>query len=369
MENVMLSGLTVAVVLMVAAFYLMFPRIARRGLLFGVYVGEETALGPEARRLKDGWTGAILAWTALALAAQWLVTVWRGPLSAYAAALLVLLGGYSVEYVRRYRAALALAAAAPPPVAVAYVAGSPAPRPLLAYLALAFSVGAGLLAIGYTWWHLGDLPARIPVHFNATGRPDGYRPASFGSIWMLPLLTLVQGTMLSLFALLVAKAKRAVRQGDGGRSLAAQERFRAAMSGYIAIVTLLTTGLLAVLSVGAVRVAIGAAQGLPPVVPVIAILMVGVAVGGVAFLGLHFGQGGSRLETAAGAAPLTDGLADNRRWVLGVFYVNRDDPSVFVEHRFGLGYTINFGNWKAVVMMIVFLGLILGLAIGPLLVH
>src|SRR5450759_5705179 len=32
-------------------------------------------------------------------------------------------------------------------------------------------------------------------------------------------------------------------------------------------------------------------------------------------------------------------LADNTHWVLGAFYVNRHDPSVFVEKRFGLGYT------------------------------
>jgi uncharacterized membrane protein len=160
-----------------------------------------------------------------------------------------------------------------------------------------------------------------------------------------------------------------VRRGDGGLSLVAQERFRAAMSGLLALVAFVTTGLMAVLSVGSVRVAIGEAERLPALVPVMMILLVGGVVAGVAFLGLHFGQGGSRLEAAAGGAPLTDGLADNRRWVLGAFYVNRDDPSVFVEHRFGFGYTINFGNWKAVVMMIVFLGLILGLAIGPQLVR
>jgi uncharacterized membrane protein len=29
---------------------------------------------------------------------------------------------------------------------------------------------------------------------------------------------------------------------------------------------------------------------------------------------------------------------------MGVFYVNPDDPSLFTPKRFGIGYTLNFGN-------------------------
>jgi len=73
----------------------------------------------------------------------------------------------------------------------------------------------------------------------------------------------------------------------------------------------------------------------------------------------HFGQGGARLERSVARAPLTDGLADNTHWVLGMFYVNRDDPSMIVEKRFGVGYTINFGNPKAVALMAVFVVVLL----------
>ncbi|HEY7473487.1 MAG TPA: DUF5808 domain-containing protein [Vicinamibacterales bacterium] len=39
----------------------------------------------------------------------------------------------------------------------------------------------------------------------------------------------------------------------------------------------------------------------------------------------------------------TDGTPDDR-WKLGLFYFNPDDPAVMVEKRFGVGYTLNFGN-------------------------
>lgn len=49
--------------------------------------------------------------------------------------------------------------------------------------------------------------------------------------------------------------------------------------------------------------------------------------------------------------------------MLGAFYINRDDPSIFVEKRFGIGYTINFGNPKAVALLVAFLAIIAFVAV------
>jgi len=104
-------------------------------------------------------------------------------------------------------------------------------------------------------------------------------------------------------------------------------------------------------------------EGLPGVLMmVITGAMIAYALGGVLYIAIRYGQGGARLEKARIDTPLTNGLADNRQWVLGVFYVNRDDPSILVERRFGFGYTINFGNWKALLLMAVFFGTLFGIA-------
>lgn len=31
-------------------------------------------------------------------------------------------------------------------------------------------------------------------------------------------------------------------------------------------------------------------------------------------------------------------------WKVGLIYFNRNDPSIFVEKRFGIGWTLNFAN-------------------------
>jgi uncharacterized membrane protein len=79
------------------------------------------------------------------------------------------------------------------------------------------------------------------------------------------------------------------------------------------------------------------------------------------------GQGGTRLVGSAGAepgavAPVGDRTPD-KYWKLGLIYVNRDDPALFVEKRFGIGYTLNFGHpgvWVFLALLVaVFVAIIL----------
>jgi uncharacterized membrane protein len=37
-------------------------------------------------------------------------------------------------------------------------------------------------------------------------------------------------------------------------------------------------------------------------------------------------------------------IDDDRYWKLGAFYYNPEDPSIFVEKRFGIGWTLNFAR-------------------------
>ena len=48
--------------------------------------------------------------------------------------------------------------------------------------------------------------------------------------------------------------------------------------------------------------------------------------------------------------------ASQSYWKAGIFYSNRDDPALFVRKRFGIGYTLNFGNpwsWAALAVIVV----------------
>ncbi len=58
------------------------------------------------------------------------------------------------------------------------------------------------------------------------------------------------------------------------------------------------------------------------------------------------GQGGSRLNGNVRGLALAAGTDrdDDRFWKAGLLYVNRDDPAIVVGARFGVGWTLNYGN-------------------------
>ena len=64
----------------------------------------------------------------------------------------------------------------------------------------------------------------------------------------------------------------------------------------------------------------------------------------VTVVSLVLGQSGSRLF--ADTAPAGMARDDDEHWLLGTIYCNRNDPSVFVPKRFGIGWTSNIARWE-----------------------
>jgi uncharacterized membrane protein len=359
MEALIFLVVMLVVTLIVAGFYFLFPKISRRGLLFGVYVGEQVSGGDQARQITRSWYMAMSIWLIISLAVGIFTgsTLQPGPRAVVA--LFLLLIGFVFEYLRAYRHAQKLAPSTPPIPEAAQISLEES-RPLfLPIAAMGLGLLGGLLAIGFSWGHYAQLPERVPMHFGLSGQPDGWSSRSFVSVMLLPIMSLILGVGLGGMAYLVSHAKLAVRHNDSGLLLEAQQRFRRIMANYLSIVALLTSAMMTLLSISSIQVALKELPALPVAFMALCVLLMIVALGGGIYIALRYGQGGSRLEQGAADAPLTDGLADNRRWVLGMFYVNPEDPSVFVEKRFGFGYTLNFGNRKAVFLMTVFLGLII----------
>ena len=363
MERTLFGLMMIVEVIVIGGLMLLYPRITRRGLLFGVYVGEDRSAGAEARRIIAGWNRGALAASVLALAlAVALALSPAHPVFTAAPTLLLALASAAL-YLRSYFRARALA-----PDPSARLASAPivaeAPRgTALPVAILAAGAICGLFAVAYTAAFYGALPDRVPTHFGASGRPDAWSQKGFASVMLMPLLTLLMNVVLGGATLLTSRAKRAVRLDEGGRSLEAQNRFRTAMTRYLAVLSLLVIVLLTTMSITSVQVALGRRDGLPPAMLALWIGLGGFAMVGALGLAMRYGQGGSRLEGPAADTPLTNGLADNRSWRLGVFYVNPEDPSWMVEHRFGFGYTLNFGNRKAVTVLVVVFGALIGLAI------
>lgn len=365
-ETTVVNLATVIRVLVVGGILLVLPLITRKGLLFGVYVGEAFAEGDAARRLARRWRLGCLTLMGLSLVVGLGISLAGRPLTGNLVATAILLLAGLGLYLRMYYTARAIAppeAARQAEVAVAPLEGAEPRGAGLAKIVLGVCLLAGFATVVYGMVAYEAMPDRVPVHFGPSGEADGWYDKSVTAVMLLPSLNLVVCPFIALMALLTARAKRSVRGGSGGRSVEAQEAFRAAVANLLSVTALFTSALMTFLSVQTIRIALSQTRSLGTLIWWILGMMLVFLFGGLILIMVKYGQGGALLEEGSAEAPLTDGLADNAHWVWGVFYVNKDDSSILVEKRFGIGYTINFGNWKAVAILATFLVLTLGLTV------
>jgi len=370
-EGTAMAEATIAIVALIirvailGGILLALPRITRKGLFLGVYVGEEFAAGGEARRLLRTWNRGCVLLMAVSLIAGIAIAMAGWPLTGNLTGTAVFLLGALGFYLRMYKATRALA----PPAASRQAARAAAPLQagtpkgmLFAKITLGICVVASLVTLAYAGAGYAAMPDRVPALADAYDATSGQSDKSIVTVMFFPSLNLLVSPFFALLALLTSGAKLSVRDDPGGRSLEVQESFRAANAILFGVVALFICALLTLLSVQMTRYQLS--QIPSPGFAIwwgtgIMILFMG---GGLFWLLSSYGQGGALIEGSSANRPLTNGLADNTHWVWGMFYVDRQDPSIMVEKRFGIGYTLNYGNRQAVLIVVTFLALIVALA-------
>ncbi len=190
------------------------------------------------------------------------------------------------------------------------------------------------------------LPNRLPIHFGLSG-PDRWIDTSPAGLAQFFLLV---GSVQVLFLLITLGLSKSVgRAAVTGERGAAEIRFRRMTIGML----LFTSYFLAIQSCLVLVIADGAFAG--TLMNIFGLTLVAAVLIWIVIL-IRMGQGGSR-EIGDGAPTRETGPLGDRRpdstWKLGLFYYNPEDPALFIEKRFGIGYTVNFGNrWTWVVILV-----------------
>lgn len=209
---------------------------------------------------------------------------------------------------------------------------------------LAQLVPFALLAGTAIWLrlHWDQIPDRFPIHWGIDGQPNGWATRTLGGVFAPILIGAALSALMSFMAYAILRWSRPIRVG--GPAGANERRFH-----HLVVSVLVATEYFLAIEftwVGLLPLSHNVA-GPPGLVPFLLFSLVFSV--GILFLLIRFGQGGTRLSDSATltgsaeAAPVGDRTED-RCWKLGLFYVNHDDPAVFVEKRFGIGYTLNFGH-------------------------
>ncbi len=347
----------------VGGFFFLLPMIGRKGLLFGVYVGEKVWEGEQAARLRRGWQKGCVAMIALGSIAGLATSVagWPRTGTAVCITVIVLLG--VLLYGRSHSRARQLvpdSVSEQSNVAIASLHYAEPGAGRLARVALAICCVAGLAFVAHAWINYGDLPDMVRTYFGWTGRPHALSEKSFGTVMVPSVLGLVASCCFGLMAVLSADAKHSIRGGSGGGSIEADAAFRRTWVNLWSGMALFIVAILGYISVQFIRMELQATDSWGLAMLVLPLAALVFMVGGLVRV-LKLGQGGSSLEQGSEEAPLTNGIADDSHWLWGMMYFNRSEPSIMVEARFGLGYTMNFGNLWSVVFFLAAQALMIGL--------
>jgi uncharacterized membrane protein len=197
-----------------------------------------------------------------------------------------------------------------------------------------------------------DLPNQIPIHYNITGQVDRYAEKSIGTFLMMPIMQIIMGLLLFGIYYAILHAKNQSGGGDAEEGLKKGRSFKVIISNFIFL-----TGLMMMLIFGVSQLSMLGIIGISFTIaaPIIELVVVFAF---IAYIIIKVGQSGSRIGTSK-STPSKAAANDDSYWKLGVFYFNRDDPTIFLEKRFGIGYTLNFGNpisWIVIAALIVLIG-------------
>ncbi len=336
------------VVALVGLLFLVMPGLTRPDVFFAVTVAPAFRSTAEGRRAVSIYRAGSLGSSLLALAALWLIASQDAREPWAVLALLVQVAGTTGGFLAARRIVLPHSEhpAAMREAVMARTRFAPPGGWLLQVIPFGVLVAAAVV-VARRW---ADLPARLPDHWNFAGEANGFVAKTPGAVaTQLATAALLCG-LLAATAAAIMQGRRVRATGEGASS---EATFRTVAAAMLLVAELLIAALL---SQTAIQVLFPSAARQQIVALTMGSMAVVVVLVAVMF---WLGQGGSRRAPGpAGNAPVGDRTPDSA-WVMGLFYVNRNDPALLVEKRFGIGYTLNFGHPLAWVL----LGLLVGIPV------
>ena len=305
-----------AVYVFIGAVLFAIPNMTRRELLFAVPVPRDFRESRAGRNAISKFR-AVIATAVIAGVCALLLSP-AELLNATAAAVpsaILLAGGISFYWQNRKLAPAAVQFTRPREAELTAV---PEELPRFIWLAAGPFI---ILAAAATWLYLNwdRIPARFPVHFNASGQPDRWAEQTIKGVYG-PLFF---GAELCAWLLIMALA---------GWFGSRRSRLRPVMLGGTIAMAYLVGVLFALIAVQPLLSIPVWLIALSPMAILIPLIMV---------MAKKVSEPGEPMDPTP-----------NECWKGGIFYYNPNDAAVFVEKREGFGYQFNFANrWSWVLLL------------------
>lgn len=194
--------------------------------------------------------------------------------------------------------------------------------------------------IGYTVYQYDLLPDQIPTHWGPSGEPDAFTEKTpFTAVQMLLILLLLQLMFLGI-QLGVKYSGIKLSAANLGASKNRQLTLRKSTSWFTFYTVLLITMMFSFLQLTTIHPELFNDSLLKILLPFGTFILI---LAGTVYLFVKVGRSDKSSSELEEEKEIMD-VNDDRYWKAGLFYFNKNDPSIFVEKRFGVGWTINFAN-------------------------
>jgi uncharacterized membrane protein len=344
-------------VLLIAIMFHFLPNATRRDIFFSVTVDPAYRATLEARRAVRRYRVAIWIHTLVALGLVWLGLILQKPFVPVLGVFWLPMGAITALFHARTEVMLHSVQPSAQREATLEPRSTGIGRYRLLQLGPFAILATSAVYIRLIW---DRIPESFPVHWGLNGEPNGWATRSFFGIYGPWLIGLTICAGLAFLSYLILHRARQVRAS--GPSADAEIRFRRLQ----AKILLALEYFVALIFNGVPFHAVSAHPEQMPNVSLFLLATLALIVIIFATL-IRTGQGGANLMRAGSSSDIVEsGAAVGDRtpdlcWKAGMFYVNRQDPALIVEKRFGFGYTLNFGHpaaWLLLVAILIALGVI-----------
>ncbi|RKQ31396.1 DUF1648 domain-containing protein [Oceanobacillus halophilus] len=196
-----------------------------------------------------------------------------------------------------------------------------------------------------------QIPNRIPIKFNFNGEITNWAEKSYRSVLLHPIMMIYLTFLFFFINVTISKAKQQIDPNNPESSIKKNIMFRKRWSAYTIASSYALTILFSINHLSLIY------PIEPYVLSITSMIITGIIVIGAVILSITTGQGGSRIKDYQIGNGSVINRDDDKYWKLGIFYFNREDPALFLEKRFGVGWTINLARPLAWIIFTAIIGI------------
>ncbi|MBT2216962.1 DUF1648 domain-containing protein [Virgibacillus dakarensis] len=220
---------------------------------------------------------------------------------------------------------------------------------------LPFAIAIGTMVITLNAYEL--IPEKIPMQYNFSGEVTNYANKSYRSVLLTPIMQVYLTLLFLLINTIIGRAKQQVSANNPEKSMQQNIIFRRRWSAFNIITGMALTLMFSLTQLSYIY---PINQQILTIMPLI--FSFGIVLGAIVLV-VTTGQGGSRVKVSKGENGSIIDRDDDKYWKMGQFYFNKNDPALFLEKRFGVGWTNNWAHPLSWIILLVIIGIAAGLPI------